>query len=80
MNESGAKAGLNLPTVAAIPVVLPKLMEQKKIAQILAGADEKRGLPRGIIAQVEKIENRPHAGPADRQGVGRPIAANSNAS
>jgi type I restriction enzyme S subunit len=35
LNESGAKAGLNLPTVRRLIVPLPNLAEQKKIAAIL---------------------------------------------
>ena len=39
INDSGAKAGLNLPTVAAIPVVLPKREKQDAIAAALGTAD-----------------------------------------
>ncbi|KZZ05755.1 hypothetical protein A3746_03655 [Oleibacter sp. HI0075] len=40
LNDSGAKAGLNLPTIRAIPLSLPPLPEQKKIAQILSTWDK----------------------------------------
>ncbi|MFO8742148.1 restriction endonuclease subunit S [Legionella pneumophila serogroup 1] len=40
LNDSGAKAGLNLPTVRSIPIALPPLMEQKKIAKILSTWDK----------------------------------------
>ncbi|MBA1445597.1 MAG: restriction endonuclease subunit S [Chromatiales bacterium] len=36
LNDAGAKAGLNLPTIKAIPLVIPSIMEQTKIAQILS--------------------------------------------
>ncbi len=39
LNDAGAKAGLNLPTVRSIPVLLAPLQEQKKIAQILSTWD-----------------------------------------
>jgi len=51
MNDAGAKSGLNLSTVKAIPISLPPLPEQKKIAQILSTWDK-------AIETVEKlIEN-----------------------
>jgi type I restriction enzyme S subunit len=40
LNDAGAKAGLNLPTVKSIPVLLPPLLEQKKIAKILTTWDK----------------------------------------
>ncbi len=40
LNDSGAKAGLNLPTIRSVPVKLPPLPEQKKIAQILSTWDK----------------------------------------
>ena len=40
LNDSGAKAGLNLPTIRSIPLNLPPLPEQKKIAQILSTWDK----------------------------------------
>ena len=39
LNDAGAKAGLNLPTIRGIPVLLPPLPEQKKIARILSTWD-----------------------------------------
>jgi len=48
MNDSGAKSGLNLSTVKAIPISLPPLPEQKKIAQILSSWDK-------AIETVEKL-------------------------
>ncbi|WP_210498182.1 restriction endonuclease subunit S [Vibrio crassostreae] len=39
LNDSGAKAGLNLPTIRSIPMVLPPLPEQRKIANILSTWD-----------------------------------------
>lgn len=48
LNDSGAKAGLNLPTIRSIHINLPPLPEQRKIAQILSTWD--RG-----IATTEKL-------------------------
>jgi len=48
MNDAGAKSGLNLSTVKAIPISLPPLPEQKKIAQILSTWDK-------AIETVEKL-------------------------
>lgn len=39
LNESGAKAGLNLPTVASFPVPVPDMREQIKITQLLRQVD-----------------------------------------
>lgn len=51
LNDAGAKAGLNLPTIRSLPIPLPPLPEQTKIAQILSTWDK-------AIATVEKlIEN-----------------------
>jgi len=41
LNESGAKAGLNLPTVAKLIIVVPKMKEQERIAELLDAADKK---------------------------------------
>jgi type I restriction enzyme S subunit len=48
LNDAGAKAGLNLPTLKSIPLLIPPLPEQKKIAQILATWDK-------AIATTEKL-------------------------
>lgn len=39
LNDAGAKAGLSLPTIRGIPVMLPPYAEQKKIAEILSTWD-----------------------------------------
>lgn len=41
MNDAGAKAGLNLPTIKSIKIQLPELEEQTKIANFLTAVDEK---------------------------------------
>ncbi|HHK8589589.1 TPA: restriction endonuclease subunit S [Vibrio parahaemolyticus] len=48
LNDSGAKAGLNLPTIRSIPMTLPPLPEQRKIAKILSTWDK-------AIATTEKL-------------------------
>jgi type I restriction enzyme S subunit len=40
LNESGAKAGLNLPTVAKLLVFVPKMAEQERVSDLLDAADE----------------------------------------
>jgi type I restriction enzyme S subunit len=40
LNDSGAKAGLNLPTIRSVPLTLPPIPEQRKIAQILSTWDK----------------------------------------
>ena len=40
LNDAGAKAGLNLPTIRSIPLTLPPVLEQKKIAEILSTWDK----------------------------------------
>lgn len=40
LNDSGAKAGLNLSTIRAIPLLLPPIPEQRKIATILGTWDK----------------------------------------
>lgn len=43
LNDAGAKAGLNLSTIRAIPISLPTLPEQKKIADFLTSVDDRIG-------------------------------------
>lgn len=51
MNDSGAKAGLNLPTIKSIPLEIPTFAEQRRITSILSTWDS-------AIESVEKlIEN-----------------------
>lgn len=40
LNDSGAKAGLNLPTIRSISLVVPSIPEQQKIAKILTTWDK----------------------------------------
>lgn len=40
LNDSGAKAGLNLPTIRSIPIDIPPIEEQQKIAGILSTWDK----------------------------------------
>ncbi len=48
LNDSGAKAGLNLSSIRSIYLILPSLPEQRKIAQILSTWDK-------AIATTEKL-------------------------
>lgn len=52
LNDSGAKAGLNLPTIASIPVLLPSLAEQKYIAGILQTWDRAIETVESLIANA----------------------------
>lgn len=54
LNDSGAKAGLNLPTIRAIPLSLPPLPEQKKIAQILSTWDKAITTTEQLLANSQK--------------------------
>jgi type I restriction enzyme, S subunit len=49
-NESGAKAGLNLPSVAAIPIVLPEIDEQNEIAKIIKRVEDI------VVAEETRLE------------------------
>lgn len=48
LNDAGAKAGLNLATIRSLPIALPPLSEQKKIAQILSTWDQ-------AISAIERL-------------------------
>ncbi len=54
LNDSGAKSGLNLPTIKSIPVVLPPLPEQRKIAKILSTWDKAIASTEALIAASEE--------------------------
>ena len=51
LNDAGAKAGLNLATIRSLPIALPTIPEQKKIAQILSTWDQ------AITATERLLEN-----------------------
>lgn len=53
-NDSGAKAGLNLPSIKSFPVLCPPLPEQKKIAAILSSVDE---VIEKTQAQINKLKD-----------------------
>lgn len=52
LNDSGAKAGLNLPTIKSIPVLLPPLPEQHRIAEILSTWDRAIETVEALIANA----------------------------
>jgi type I restriction enzyme S subunit len=54
LNDSGAKAGLNLSTIRAIPLLLPPLPEQRKIAQILSTWDKSIVTTEKLIAASQQ--------------------------
>ncbi len=54
MNDSGAKAGLSLPTIRSIPIVIPPLSEQQKIAQILSTWDKAISTTEKLIANSKQ--------------------------
>ena len=51
LNDSGAKAGLNLTTIRSISLIIPPILEQQKIANILSTWDK------AISATERLIEN-----------------------
>ncbi|WP_231879369.1 restriction endonuclease subunit S, partial [Methylomonas koyamae] len=54
LNDAGAKAGLNLPTIKALPLLLPPFKEQQKIAQILSTWDKAIEKMEAMIAAKQK--------------------------
>ncbi len=54
LNDAGAKAGLNLPTIKALPLLLPPLHEQQKIAQILSTWNKAIEKLEALIAAKQK--------------------------
>ena len=56
INESGAKAGLNLPTINGVPITVPKLPEQQMIAEILALCDRQIAEIYSRIAKLRRLK------------------------
>jgi type I restriction enzyme S subunit len=56
LNDAGAKAGLNLPTVAALLVALPPKKEQDCIAEILDTVDEAIAHTSSLIAKLKQMK------------------------
>jgi len=54
LNDAGAKAGLNLPTIRSIPVWLPPLPEQQRIAAVLDAWDEAILVAESLITAQER--------------------------
>lgn len=54
LNDAGAKAGLNLSTIRSIPVLLPPLPEQKKIAEILSTWDQAITITEHLLANSQQ--------------------------
>lgn len=52
--DTGAKAGMNLTTVAGLETVVPALSEQRKIAEALSDVDD-------LIATLERLIAKKHA-------------------
>ncbi|RCW93187.1 restriction endonuclease subunit S [Marinomonas foliarum] len=57
LNDSGAKAGLNLSTIRAIPLLLPPLPEQRKIATILETWDKAISTTERLIDNSKQQKN-----------------------
>jgi type I restriction enzyme, S subunit len=55
LNESGAKAGLNLPTIENLMVFKPKYSEQQKIVDILDGVDSQIAIDK---KRVDKLRHQ----------------------
>ncbi|EGQ7650358.1 restriction endonuclease subunit S [Vibrio alginolyticus] len=54
LNDSGAKAGLNLPTIRSIPLILPPLPEQQRLAKILSTWDNAISTTEKLIANSKQ--------------------------
>lgn len=54
LNDAGAKAALNLPSVKSIGLALPRLVEQQKIAKILSTWDEAIATTEQLLANSEQ--------------------------
>ncbi|WP_095498386.1 restriction endonuclease subunit S [Paraferrimonas haliotis] len=54
LNDSGAKAGLNLPTIRSIPIDIPPIEEQQKIAGILSTWDKAINTTERLIDNSKK--------------------------
>lgn len=54
LNDAGAKAGLNLPTIRGLPVMLPERSEQDAIAERL---DEIDGQIAGTLTELAKLKS-----------------------
>ncbi|WP_309716555.1 restriction endonuclease subunit S [Armatimonas sp.] len=50
LNESGAKAGLNLPTVASLPILLPPIQEQNLIVETFQKTE------RRLVSEQKQLE------------------------
>jgi type I restriction enzyme S subunit len=57
LNDAGAKAGLNLPTIKEFKILLPPLYEQQKIAQILSTWDKAIEKLEALIIAKQKRKN-----------------------
>ncbi|OHT97144.1 hypothetical protein BKG61_18000 [Mycobacterium syngnathidarum] len=54
--DTGAKAGMNLPTVAGLTTVVPRLTEQKLIAEALSDIDQLVAALERLIAKKQAIK------------------------
>jgi type I restriction enzyme S subunit len=55
-NDAGAKAGMSLPSVRKLRVLLPPLPEQRKIAAILSSVDEAIEGTQAVIDQLQVVK------------------------
>jgi len=56
LNESGAKAGLNLPTIANLRVFRPPYSEQQKIVDILDGVDSQISIDKKRVDKLRRLK------------------------
>jgi type I restriction enzyme S subunit len=56
LNDAGAKAGLNLPTVASIPVPIPDMKEQDEITQILCQVDGALNTEKAYLTKLRRLK------------------------
>lgn len=55
LNESGAKAGMNLKTIADFPIILPKKSEQDEIAEIIRQIDVQIQTKKEYLAKLQRL-------------------------
>jgi type I restriction enzyme S subunit len=55
-NDTGAKAGLNLPTIASLKCLFPSLNEQAEISKIIDALDSKVSIQKVELSKHEMVK------------------------